>query len=101
LLAAAGHPNAAIAELLGPVRETVRSAAPLVRQTRCGVAGRLPPVGPATGFTAVRIGEVKALACLPLDATGAALSRRSCTDGLQVITDGICASVSAFTVRRG
>jgi hypothetical protein len=82
------------------LKETARSAA-LVRQTRCGVAGRLPPVGPATGFTAVRIGEVKALACLPLDATGAALSRRSCTDGLQVITDGICASVSAFTVRRG
>jgi len=102
LQAAQGRPTAAIAAHLGSCTDTVRkwrrrwSRAPgLASLTDAKRSGR-----PAV-FTPVQIAQVKALACRPAAHSGLPLSRWSCPElAEQVITDGICRTISSATVRR-
>jgi len=102
LHAAHGHPNTAIAVSLGVCEDTVRKW----RHRWCtspGTAslGDAKRSGRPPRFTAIQVAGVKALACRPPAASGAPLSRWSCPElAAQAVTDGICASISASTVRR-
>ena len=102
LQAARGHPTAQIASALGACEDTVRrwrrrwcaspGVASLGDAKRCG----RPPV-----FIAVQQAQVKALACQPPADSGLPLARWSGPDlAAQAVTDGICDSISASTVRR-
>jgi hypothetical protein len=102
LAAAAGEANAQIARLLGLCEDTVRKW----RRRWCAAPG-LASLGDAKRsgrrpkFSPVQVAGVKAMACTPPADKGLPLSRWSCPElARQVITDGICASISPATVRR-
>lgn len=102
LLAAAGWANAAIATRLRLCVDTVRkwrhrwAAAPEVASLADAERTGRPP-----RFTPVQITQLKALACQPPEEHGLALSRWSCPSlASQAVTEGICESISASTVRR-
>jgi transposase len=102
LQAAQGHPTVLIAAELGLGQDTVRKwrrrwcHAPAVSSlSDAKRSGR-----PCT-FTPVQVAAVKATACQPPKACGQPLSRWSCPElARQVVTDGICPSISTSTVRR-
>jgi transposase len=101
LAAADGHSNAGIARGLGIVEDTVRKW----RQRFCqhgmfGLRDR-PRSGRPRVFAAAVVAEVKALACeLPTQAE-VPLARWSCPElAREAVDRGICAHVSASTVRR-
>jgi transposase len=102
LAAAAGEANAQIARLLGLCEDTVRKW----RRRWCAAPG-LASLGDAKRsgrrpkFSPVQVAGVKAMACTPPADKGLPLSRWSCPElARQVITDGMCASISPATVRR-
>lgn len=102
LHAARGRPSTVIAAALGVCPDTVRKW----RHRWCASPG-LAALGDAKRsgrpaiFTAVQVAGVKAAACQPPQASGLPLSRWSCPElAAQVISSGICESISASTVRR-
>lgn len=97
-----GQSNAAIAAAVACCVETVRKwrhrwaaspqTASLSDAQRCG----RPPQ-----FTPVQVAQVKALACTPPADAAVPIARWSCPElARQAVTSGICASLSAPTVRR-
>jgi transposase len=102
LAAAAGEANAQIARRLGICEDTVRKwrrrwcAAPGLASLGDAKRSGRPPM-----FDPVQVARVKAMACTPPADKGLPLSRWSCPElARQVITDGICASISPATIRR-
>ncbi|MDQ6746589.1 MAG: IS630 family transposase [Candidatus Dormibacteraeota bacterium] len=102
LMAAAGHSNAAIAATVASCADTVRkwrhrwAASPGTASLGDAKRSGRPP-----RFTAVQVAQVKALACTPPAETAVPISRWSCPElARQAVTGGICASLSAPTVRR-
>jgi transposase len=102
LLAADGTPTARIAAALGICEDTARkwrsrwSAAPGVASLADAERSGRPAV-----FTALQVTRVKAVACRPPGESGAPLSRWSSAElARQAVVEGICASVSASTLRR-
>jgi transposase-like protein len=102
LHAAAGADNAVIAARIGICVDTVRkwrrrwAAGPDVGSLDDAKRVGRPPI-----FTPVEIAQVKAAACQPPDDHNVALARWSCLDlADQAVRAGICASISASTVRR-
>ncbi len=102
LLAAAGLSSTAIAARAGVCVDTVRKwrrrwcAAPGTASLGDAKRSGRPPT-----YTPVQVAAVKALACQPPEASGVPLARWSCPElARQVVTGGICPSVSASTVRR-
>jgi DDE superfamily endonuclease/Homeodomain-like domain len=102
LYAAAGISTAAIADRLGICQDTVRTwrhrwcLSPGLHSLRDADRSGRPRV-----FTPVQVAHVKALACTPAAEAGVPLSRWSGPDlARHVVDDGICASISASTVRR-
>jgi transposase len=102
LAAAAGEANAQIARRLGICEDTVRKwrrrwcAAPCLASLGDAKRSGRPPM-----FDPVQVARVKAMACTPPADKGLPLSRWSCPElARQVITDGICASISPATIRR-
>lgn len=102
LLAAGGRSNAVIAAEVAVCVDTVRKwrhrwaaspgTASLGDAHRCG----RPPQ-----FTPVQVAQVKALACTPPAQVAVPICRWSCPElARQAVTSGICASLSAPTVRR-
>ena len=102
LLAAAGWSNTKIASRVGVCVDTVRKWRHR-GWVQPGTAsfGDAKRSGRPPSFTPVQVAAVKALACQPPEASGVPLSRWSCPDlAVQVVADGIAASVSTSTVRR-
>lgn len=102
LAAAEDQPNTVIAESLRVCDDTVRTwrhrwaRTPGVASLGDAARSGRPPV-----FTPVQVAQVKALACRPPQDSQAPISRWSCPElAAQAVTDGICGSVSAATVRR-
>lgn len=102
LLAAAGHSNAAIAAAVACCVDTVRKW-----RHRWAASPRLASLGDAQRcgrppqFTPVQIAQVKALACTPPADAAVPIARWSCPElARQAVAGGICASLSAPTVRR-
>jgi transposase len=102
LAAAEGQSTARIAASLRVCEDTVRKW----RRRWCAAPG-LASLGDAKRsgrrpkFSPVQVAGVKAMACTPPADKGLPLSRWSCPElARQVITDGICASISPATVRR-
>jgi len=102
LLAADGQPNTVISVRVGVSVDTVRKW----RHRWCRSPG-LESLGDAKRsgrpprFTPVQVAGVKALACQPPQECGVPLSRWSCPElARQVVTEGICSSVSSSTVAR-
>jgi hypothetical protein len=102
LLAAEARSNEAIAAVVGCCVDTVRkwrrrwAAGP--ETASLGDARRS---GRPSRFTAVQVAQVKALACTPPADAAAPIARWSCPElARQAVTGGICAAVSAPTVRR-
>lgn len=102
LLAAAGWSNTKIAGRVGVCADTVRKWRHRWRvQPGTASLGDAKRSGRPPSFTPVQVAAVKALACQPPEASGVPLSRWSCPDlAVQVVADGIAASVSTSTVRR-
>jgi len=102
LAAADGRPTARIATSMGLCEDTVRKW----RHRWCltpsvSSLGDAKRSGRRPVFTPVQVAQVKAVACKPPDSCGQPLSRWSCPElARQVITDGICESISCSTVRR-
>ncbi|MGH3503255.1 MAG: IS630 family transposase [Nocardioidaceae bacterium] len=102
LLAAVGQPNLVIAGGLGLSVDTVRKW----RRRWCrgpGLAslGDAKRSGRPPKFSPVQVAQVKALACQPPETVGVALSRWSGPElARQAVTDAVCESISASTVRR-
>lgn len=102
LQAAEGLPNTAIAGSLGICPDTARKwrhrwcAAPGMESLGDAERSGRPPV-----FTPVQVAQVKAVACKPPKDCDAPLSKWSCPElARQVITEGICPTISPSTVRR-
>ena len=102
LLAADGRSNAGIAAAVASCVDTVRKW-----RHRWAVSPRLASLGDAQRcgrppeFTAVQVAQVKALACTPPADAAVPISRWSCPElARQAVAGGICASLSAPTVRR-
>jgi hypothetical protein len=102
LLATAGWSNTKIAGRVGVCVDTVRKWRHRWRvQPGTASLGDAKRSGRPPSFTPVQVAAVKALACQPPEASGVPLSRWSCPDlAVQVVADGIAASVSTSTVRR-
>lgn len=101
LAAADGHSTATIARDLRVVQDTVRKwRARFCRQGLSGLRDR-PRSGRPRVFPAAVVAEVKALACELPAQTEVPLARWSCPELAHEAADrGICAQVSASTVRR-
>lgn len=102
LLAAAGQSNTAIAAAVASCADTVRkwrhrwASSPGTASLGDAKRSGRPP-----RFTPVQVAQVKALACTPPRDAVVPLSRWSCPElARQAVTGGICASLSAPTVRR-
>ncbi len=102
LHAGQGQSTATIAARLGVCEDTARKwrhrwcASPGVDSLRDAHRSGRPPL-----FSPVQVAQVKALACRPPAHCSAPLSHWSCPElARQVITDGICESISGSTVRR-
>ena len=102
LAAAAGESNAQIARWLRICEDTVRTwrgrwcAAPGAASLADAKRSGRPPL-----FDPVQVARVKAAACAPPADAGLPLSRWSCPElARHVVAEGICASISASTVRR-
>ncbi|HET7303854.1 MAG TPA: IS630 family transposase [Segeticoccus sp.] len=102
LLAAAGASNTAIAATVACCVDTVRkwrhrwAASPGTASLGDAKRSGRPP-----RFTPVQVAQVKALACTPPAQASVPISRWSCPElARQAVTGGICASLSAPTVRR-
>ncbi len=102
LLATAGWSNTKIASRVGVCVDTVRKwRHRWWVQPGTASFGDAKRSGRPPSFTPVQVAAVKALACQPPEASGVPLSRWSCPDlAVQVVADGIAASVSTSTVRR-
>jgi hypothetical protein len=102
LLATAGWSNTKIALRVGVCVDTVRKWRHRWRvQPGTASLGDAKRSGRPPSFTPVQVAALKALACQPPEASGVPMSRWSCPDlAVQVVADGIAASVSTSTVRR-
>jgi hypothetical protein len=102
LLATAGWSNTKIAGRVGVCVDTVRKWRHRWRvQPGTASLGDAKRSGRPPSFTPVQVAALKALACQPPEASGVPMSRWSCPDlAVQVVADGIAASVSTSTVRR-
>ncbi len=101
LLAAAGQSNAAIAAAVACCVDTVPkwrhhwAASPGTSSLDDAQRSGRPPQ-----FTTVQVAQVKALACTPPADAAVPIARWSCPElARQAVTGGICASLSAPTVR--
>jgi transposase len=102
LHAAAARDNAVIAARLGICIDTVRKwRHRWAAGSDVGSLADAKRVGRPPTFTPVQIAQVKATACQPPDDHNVCLARWSCLDlADQAVRAGICASMSASTVRR-
>ncbi len=102
LLAAEARSNEVIAMIVGHCVDTVRKWRHRWA-TDPGTAslGDAKRSGCPASFTPVQVAQVKALACTPPVDAAVPISRWSCPElARQAVTGGICASISAPTVRR-
>jgi transposase len=102
LLAADGATNAVIAARLAVAVDTVRKwRHRWFRHPGVACLGDAKRSGRPPSFTPVQVAQVKALACQPPQDSDVPLSRWSCPElARQAVAEGICAAVSASTVRR-
>jgi Homeodomain-like domain/DDE superfamily endonuclease len=102
LLAGEAHANEAIAAVVGCCVDTVRKwRRRWATDPGTAALGDAKRSGRPPGFTAVQVAQVKALACTPPAEAAAPIARWSCPElARQAVTGGICAAVSAPTVRR-
>jgi transposase len=101
LAAAAGHRNAAIADVVGVHVDTARKWRR--RFWRRGLKGLddLPRPGRPRRFTPVQVAHVKALACTQPEDLGVPLTRWSASElARQAVADGAADSISPATVAR-
>jgi transposase len=99
--AAHGYSNAKISRRRGVTVDTVRTWRDRYGEHAMAGLKDRPRSGRPPRFTPVQVAEVKAIACqLPAE-TGVPLSRWSCPDlAREVVSRGICPTISASTVRR-
>lgn len=102
LLAAEARSNEAIAKIVGHCVDTVRKwRHRWAANPGTASLGDAKRSGRRPRFTPVQVAQVKALACTPPADAAVPISRWSCPElARQAVTSGICASLSAPTVRR-
>jgi transposase len=102
LLAAEARSNEAIAAAIGCCVDTVRKwRHRWAAEPGTAALGDAERSGRPRSFSPVQVAQVKALACTPPADAAVPISRWSCPElAAQAVAGGICASVSAPTVRR-